>query len=115
MPSSQDPAVRHPAHYTHGGPECWDVMRTITSPESYHEHLRLTAFKYLFRAPFKGHYRQDIAKAHAYLTKLLDVMDAEATAAPSNPGRGAGTSEVACAQAMAELERRLLRNNGRDG
>jgi len=67
--------IDHPSHYASGDVECIEAMRSMLSPEEYRGHLRATAMKYLWRAPYKDSYNGDIAKAVWYLEKLLEETD----------------------------------------
>ena len=66
--------VNHPSHYTAGGVECIDA---ITSALCKYEDpvdawLAGQVIKYLWRAPLKGKYKEDIEKAQFYLNRLVD-------------------------------------------
>lgn len=75
----EDP-VNHPSHYTAGGVECIDA---ITAALCKYENpvdawLAGQVIKYLWRAPLKGKYKEDIEKAQFYLNRLVDKqIDAE--------------------------------------
>ena len=62
-------------HYTILKVQPWEAMEAWSTPEEFAAHLKLTAIKYLARAGTKGPARDDIAKAHHYLEKLLQVID----------------------------------------
>ena len=69
--------VNHPSHYTSGGVECIDA---ITSALSKYEDpvdswLVGQVIKYLWRAPLKGKYDEDIKKAQFYLNRLVEKID----------------------------------------
>lgn len=61
-------------HYARHAIQPWDAMQAWMTPEQFEGFLRGNAIKYLARAGSKGPAREDIAKAHHYLTKLLEVM-----------------------------------------
>lgn len=67
-----DDPVNHPAHYTAGGVECIDAIEAAlckyTDPVD--AWLAGQVIKYLWRAPLKGKYAQDIDKAQFYLNRL---------------------------------------------
>lgn len=63
--------VEHPSHYTQGGIECWDAMRSCMSEDEFRGYLRGCAIKYLWRCNDKGNYAQDLQKARAYIDELL--------------------------------------------
>lgn len=65
-------AVNHPAHYTAGGVECIDaIAAALTKYENPMDAWLVgQVIKYLWRAPLKGKYREDIRKAQFYLNRL---------------------------------------------
>ena len=68
----EDP-VNHPSHYTAGGVECIDA---ITAAICKYENpvdawLAGQVIKYLWRAPLKGKYKEDLEKAQFYLNRLV--------------------------------------------
>lgn len=69
-------AVNHPSHYTAGRFETIDVIEDII--QHYHNTvdagLVWQTIKYLSRAPLKGNYKQDIEKAHFYLSRLVNRL-----------------------------------------
>ena len=70
--------VDHPKHYLIGGIETIDYQQAKSSPEEFKGHLRLTALKYLSRAPFKhDDALEDYRKAKWYVNKLIEVMENE--------------------------------------
>lgn len=76
-----DDAVNHPQHYTQSEIPCIDGIDAVISGYSRpgHGYYAGTVLKYLWRAPFKGHYLQDLEKAQWYLNRLVkkvhDEMD----------------------------------------
>lgn len=70
----QGEAVNHPSHYTSGKIECIDAIECAI--DNYDDpkaaFLVGQVIKYLWRAPLKGAYRQDIEKAQWYLDRLVD-------------------------------------------
>lgn len=70
-------AVNHPSHYTSGKIECIDAIECAV--DSYDDpkaaFLVGQVIKYLWRAPLKGAYRQDIEKAQWYLNRLVDQFN----------------------------------------
>jgi hypothetical protein len=64
--------VNHPAHYTSGRIECIDAIDAAISQYKDPSDAWLVGqvIKYLWRAPLKGAYRQDIQKAKFYLDRL---------------------------------------------
>lgn len=78
MNIANDP-VNHPSHYTAGGIECIDA---IASAICMYNHpidawLAGQVIKYLWRAPLKGKYAEDIRKAQFYLNRLVNGLEAK--------------------------------------
>lgn len=73
-------AVNHPQHYTQSGIECIDAIDSVTSGYGRpgHAYYAGQVLKYLWRAPFKGHYLQDLEKAQWYLNRLVKKVQDEA-------------------------------------
>lgn len=69
--------IDHPSHYAHGGVECIDALRSALTAAQFEGFLQGNVFKYVFRANFKGHKREDLEKAHWYLTELIDYVEPE--------------------------------------
>lgn len=75
--SSEEPVkddnVNHPSHYTAGGVECIDaIAAAICKYESpVDAWLAGQVIKYLWRAPLKGKYKEDLEKAQFYLNRLV--------------------------------------------
>ena len=69
--------VNHPSHYTHGGVECIDAITSAISSyeDSVDSWLVGQVIKYLWRAPLKGKYEEDIKKAQFYLNRLVEKID----------------------------------------
>lgn len=70
----KEDAVNHPSHYTAGGVECIDA---ITAALCKYENpidawLAGQVIKYIWRAPLKGKYKEDLEKAQFYLNRLVD-------------------------------------------
>lgn len=64
----RDPdSVFHPAHYNQGGIECLDAMIAAFGVEAVKVYAKVNAFKYLWRAEYKGKPLEDLAKASFYL------------------------------------------------
>lgn len=75
----EDP-VNHPSHYTAGGVECIDAITAALCKyeDPVDAWLAGQVIKYLWRAPLKGKYKEDIEKAQFYLNRLVDnQIDAE--------------------------------------
>ena len=58
-------------HYVKLVVQPWDAMGAWFPPESFHDYLLMNAIKYIARD--KGNRRDDIAKAHHYLEKWLEL------------------------------------------
>ena len=69
--------VNHPSHYTSGGVECIDAITSALSSyeDSVDSWLVGQVIKYLWRAPLKGKYEEDIKKAQFYLNRLVEKID----------------------------------------
>ena len=69
--------VNHPSHYTSGGVECIDAITSALSSyeDSVDSWLVGQVIKYLWRAPLKGKYEEDIKKAQFYLNRLVDKIN----------------------------------------
>lgn len=66
--------VNHPVHYTSGGIECIDAIEAALSSYKNPHHAWLVGqiIKYLWRAPLKENYKEDIFKAKFYLDNLAN-------------------------------------------
>ena len=69
--------VNHPSHYTSGGVECIDAITSALSSyeDSVDSWLVGQVIKYLWRAPLKGKYEEDIKKAQFYFNRLVEKID----------------------------------------
>ena len=69
--------VNHPSHYMHGGVECIDAITSALSSyeDSVDSWLVGQVIKYLWRAPLKGKYEEDIKKAQFYLNRLVEKIN----------------------------------------
>ena len=72
-----DDMVNHPSHYTSGGVECIDAITAALSKydDPVDSWLVGQVIKYLWRAPLKGKYDEDIHKAQFYLNRLVEKID----------------------------------------
>ena len=68
--------VNHPSHYTSGGVECIDAITAALSKydDPVDSWLVGQVIKYLWRAPLKGKYDEDIKKAQFYLNRLVEKI-----------------------------------------
>jgi hypothetical protein len=64
--SAPDP-VNNPSHYQQGGIECIDAMVQVFGEDAVRTYARINAFKYQWRAPYKGKTAEDYEKALWYL------------------------------------------------
>ena len=75
--------VNHPAHYNQGKREVIEEMRILFGDLAVAEFCRLSAYKYIRRADYKGHKEEDLKKAEWYmdyvdrLTGIIDDDDFE--------------------------------------
>lgn len=68
--SENDP-VKHPAHYTQGGIECIDAIRSALTPEEWRGYCKGNIIKYIWRERMKGQ-DESVKKAVWYADKLLE-------------------------------------------
>ena len=66
MAAKNDP-VNNPSHYQQAGIECIDAMVQVFGEEAVRTYARINAFKYQWRAPYKGKTAEDYEKALWYL------------------------------------------------
>ncbi|MFZ8889503.1 MAG: DUF3310 domain-containing protein [Pseudomonadales bacterium] len=59
--------VNNPSHYQQAGIECIDAMVQVFGEEAVRTYARINAFKYQWRAPYKGKTAEDYEKALWYL------------------------------------------------
>lgn len=62
--------VNNPEHYTRGGIECIDAIKSALTPEEFRGFLKGNILKYTWRERHKGGV-QSLQKAQWYLNKLL--------------------------------------------
>lgn len=72
---SQD-MVNHPSHYNQFKREVIDEMRLMFGNSAVADFCRLSAYKYMRRADYKGKKEEDLAKAEWYMD-YLDKMERE--------------------------------------
>lgn len=65
--------VNHPNHYQAGGLECIDVMEQLYGREAVESWIKLTIFKYAWRADKKDG-AQDVDKIRWYSEKLVEML-----------------------------------------
>ena len=64
--------VNHPPHYTNGGVECIEAIKSCMSVDAFAGYLRGNCMKYLWRYTHKGGV-QDLQKCEFYLKALMNV------------------------------------------
>lgn len=72
--AKQNDAVNHPSHYTQGGIECIDAMKSAYGEDNLATYCIINAFKYIWRSRDKNG-REDVKKAIWYLTKYLALTE----------------------------------------
>ena len=75
LPKKQKEMVNHPSHYKNNKYECIDVMLDVFGKEKVLAFCELNAFKYQWRANFKGTDIQDKKKAEWYLNKYIELKE----------------------------------------
>lgn len=68
--------VDQPPHYKQHAMECFDEMLQVFGTAAVKAYCKCAAWKYRYRAPYKGKFDEDNAKADWYLKKLSE-LDAE--------------------------------------
>lgn len=63
--------VNHPSHYTYGGIECIEYLKSNLPPEAFIGYLEGNIKKYLHRWRYKDKPEEDLAKAQWYLNYLI--------------------------------------------
>ena len=74
--------VNHPEHYNKQGIEVIDVIEAY-HPNNYH---LANALKYLCRAPYKGHEKEDLLKCVWYINRYLENYEDTVPAVPREQG-----------------------------
>ena len=65
--------VNKPPHYRQHAMECFDEMVQVFGVEAVKSYCKCAAWKYRYRAPYKGKFEEDNAKADWYLKKLSEL------------------------------------------
>ena len=65
--------VDQPPHYRQHAMECFDEMVEVFGVEAAKSYCKCAAWKYRYRAPYKGKFGEDNAKADWYLKKLSEL------------------------------------------
>ena len=72
--SDDDAQVQSPPHYTVGGYEAIDILRSKLTHQEYQGYLKGNILKYMMRANYKGHHDQDCLKAQWYADELAKTL-----------------------------------------
>ena len=69
-----DDPVEHPSHSTAGNIECLDAIESAVCKYGVPSHAFLAGqvIKYIWRAPLKGKYYEDLKKARFYLERMIE-------------------------------------------
>lgn len=67
--------IDHPKHYVGRKHECIDEMETIFGLRDTIAFCKLNAWKYRYRAGYKGNYEEDMAKADWYIDKAIELQN----------------------------------------
>lgn len=70
--SGQD-MVNQPPYYKQHAMECFDEMVQVFGVDAVMAYCKCAAWKYRYRAPYKGKFEEDNAKADWYLKKLSEL------------------------------------------
>ena len=65
--------VNEPPHYKQHAMECIDEIVEVFGVEAAKSYCKCAAWKYRYRAPYKGKFEEDNAKADWYLEKLSEL------------------------------------------
>ena len=65
--------VNEPPHYKQHAMECIDEMLQVFGTAAVIAYCKCAAWKYRYRAPYKGKFEEDNAKADWYLKKLAEL------------------------------------------
>lgn len=71
--ASEPDMVDQPPHYRQHAMECFDEMVNVFGVEAAKSYCKCAAWKYRYRAPYKGKFEEDNAKADWYLKKLSEL------------------------------------------
>lgn len=81
-PEAENDVVNHPSHYTQGGIECIDAMKSAFGASQLAVYCKIAAFKYIWRCEYKNG-AEDVKKAIWYLNKYLELKgDVNGTVEP---------------------------------
>ena len=71
-------AVQHPSHYTQGGIECIEAIRSSMTADGFADYCKGNIIKYIWRWRSKGGV-EDLKKAQVYLGWLIEAVDDDST------------------------------------
>ncbi len=71
---AENDVINHPSHYTQGGIECIDAMKSAFGADELAVYCKIAAFKYIWRCEHKNG-TEDIRKAVWYLKKFLELTE----------------------------------------
>ena len=71
-------AVQHPSHYTQGGIECIEAIRSSMTADGFCDYCKGNIIKYIWRWRDKGGI-EDLKKAQVYLGWLIEAVDDDST------------------------------------
>ena len=66
--------VNHPAHYTKGGIECLEAIKSSMADDHFHGYIKGNILKYIWRYEDKNGV-EDLKKAQFYLNRLIEELD----------------------------------------
>lgn len=73
-PEAENDVINHPYHYTQGGIECIDAMKSAFGAAQLAVYCKIAAFKYIWRCEYKNG-AEDVKKAIWYMNKFLELKD----------------------------------------
>lgn len=72
---TKNETVNHPQHYNReGAMECIDEMEMIFGTKETAIFCKLNAYKYRYRAGFKGDAEEDLRKSDWYINKYKELV-----------------------------------------
>lgn len=71
--ATESDMVNEPPHYRQHAMECFNEMVNVFGVEAAKSYCKCAAWKYRYRAPYKGKFEEDNAKADWYLKKLAEL------------------------------------------
>ena len=71
--ATESDMVNEPPHYRQHAMECFNEMVNVFGVKAAKSYCKCAAWKYRYRAPYKGKFEEDNAKADWYLKKLSEL------------------------------------------